>query len=141
MSEILAILCTNGATLTYLTVGLTFRKMIFRVWKMGVRLLCSALYTAASVFFIVCGSLLTVLYAAGVAGGALLGEIAVDYVHPTVFFLLVSFATTLLCLLHYYMIGISSDRSGRFLFRLSRVVEREREGIDAYDRPRFFLLQ
>ena len=141
MSNIISMLFADGAALLWLTFGLTFRKRIFLMWKVGVRMTYSALVTLASVLYIVGGSLLTVLYAAGTAGGAFLGEIAVEYVHPTVYLLLFSFASVLIFLVDYFTVGLSKEKSRVFLFRISRVVERLRESVDAFDKPRFILLQ
>ena len=141
MYTILSVLFANGAAILWLTFGLTFRKTLFRLWKIGVFSLCSACVTAASVLYIVGGSLLTVLYAAGSAGGALIGEIAVDYVHPMVYLLLISFATALIFLVNYYTYKVSTERSKVFLFRISRVVDRLTEAIGTFNKPRFILLQ
>ena len=138
---IVAFVLANYTVLLPAMFALTFRKKILLMWKVGVRILCSALVTVASVLYVVCGSLLTVLYTAGAAGGEYLGEVAVEYLNPTVLFLLLSFATSLILLVDFFTVRDLPQRFGRFLFRPSPVVLYLRDFVDAFSKPRFFLLQ
>jgi len=121
--------------------ALTFRKLILKVWRTGVDLLCSALFALGGGLILFLASLFTTASSAGNLGGILLGEFAAEHLNPMIVALLFAFAMTLIFLIDYYLYGTSPMRTRRFFYRPSRLVARLRDAVEAFNRPRFILLQ
>ncbi|MBR1747908.1 MAG: hypothetical protein IJ735_06860 [Clostridia bacterium] len=141
MFGFVTLVLTNNTLLLPAIVAIPFRKMILRLWKAGVRLLCSAFFGLAALACLICGSFLTMLFAAGDLGGVILGEFAAEYLHPMVYWVLIACATAFLVFFAYYLFGRSSLRGRGEALRPSPVVIRLSDAVEACRKPRFILLQ
>ena len=141
MFGLVTLVLANNTFLLPAMFALTFRKMLLKVWRMGVDLLCSAFFALGGGVILFFATLAAVATSAGNLGGVVLGEFAVEHLHPMIVALLFSFAMTLVFLIDYYLYGTSPLRTRRTFCRPERLIVRLRDLPDAFQKPRFILLQ
>ena len=138
---VVTLLLANNTFFLPAMLALTFRRLILRIWKTGVDLLCSAVFAVAGLLYLLFGSIVAMVAVAGNMGGLWLDEFAVEHLHPMIIALLLFFAMTLVFFIRFYLYERSPLRTRRYFYRPSRVVARLRDAVESIRRPRFILLQ
>ena len=120
--------------------AVTFRKLILKVWKSTVSLLCEAWSALISLAYLCVASFIVLSLAAGSQGGYFISEYVAEHINPAVCFAIMAFAQLFLQVTNLY----SPDRvcvdKAEYL-HASDIAVRFKSFFSTFDSPTPVLLQ
>ena len=120
--------------------AVTFRRMIRKVWKEIVNLLCLAWHAVISVLYLAIASYVVMSLAAGSQGGYFISEYVAEHVTPIVFIVILAFAQLFLQIHNVYSVDRTDAGKAEYL-HASDIAVRFKSFFSTFVSPTPVLLQ